>query len=425
MSTPKEDPERLTLRAAPTPVRRLNRRALVIAAGVLGGGVLGITLWSLQPERTSLEDEVPTPPTAQVERVSRAEGLESLPRDYGSTSSVPRLGPPLGELGRPVLRAEQAAGIDSFSTGDGFVPDAVEDAERAARLRDAQEDTAAAKAQVFFQLTRRQLEQSLALPDAEATSSLERALSLVPGSGMQSSDADDSGDGSADPNGQATKRAFVGNPSQAEIYAQSELQTPRSPYQLMAGTVIPAALVTGINSDLPGQIIASVTENIFDTVSGRYLLIPQGSRLLGRYDSDVAFGQRRVLLVWTRLLRPDGSSITLDRLQGVDAGGYAGLEDTVDRHWSRIFVGAAVSSLIGVGAELASPTRQENGNAVVLAGRESIQSSVTDVGQQITQRNLDVQPTLTVRPGFPVRIIANTDLVLLPFQSDLRPWNTP
>jgi type IV secretion system protein VirB10 len=184
----------------------------------------------------------------------------------------------------------------------------------------------------------------------------------------------------------------------------------------MAGTVIAAALITGINSDLPGQITASVTENVYDTVSGRHLLIPQGSRLLGRYDSDITFGQRRVLLVWTRLLRPDGSSITLDRLPGVDAAGYAGLTDKVDFHWRRIFAGAAVSSLIGVGAELASPSRQENGNAVVLAARDSLQSSITDVGQQITQGNLDVQPTLSIRPGFPLRIVLSKDIVVEPFQ---------
>src|ERR1017187_10459682 len=100
-----------------------------------------------------------------------------------------------------------------------------------------------------------------------------------------------------------------------------------SPYELMAGTVIPAALVTGINSDLPGQMIATVTQNVYDTVTGNYLLIPQGSRMLGQYDAQVAYGQRRVLLVWTRLIMQDGSSIDLDRLQGVDTAGYSRLPD--------------------------------------------------------------------------------------------------
>ncbi len=193
-----------------------------------------------------------------------------------------------------------------------------------------------------------------------------------------------------------------------------------SPYQVMAGTIIPAALVTGINSDLPGQVIANVTEAVYDTASGRYLLIPQGSRLIGRYDSQVAFGQRRVLLVWTRLILPDTSSVALDRLPGIDPAGYAGLEDGVDWHWDRILAGAALSTLLGVGAELAAPeTRTINGGTgerVIIAGRESAQDTVNQVGQEITKRNLSVQPTLTIRPGFPMRVMVNKDLILRPYQ---------
>jgi type IV secretion system protein VirB10 len=184
----------------------------------------------------------------------------------------------------------------------------------------------------------------------------------------------------------------------------------------MAGTIIPAALVTGINSDLPGQVIATVTESVYDTAAGRYLLIPQGSRLIGRYDSQVAFGQRRVLLVWTRLILPDTSSIALDRLPGIDPEGYAGLEDGVDWHWGRILEGVALSTLLGVSAEEAvGNTGGSNGN-VVLALRNSAQDSVNQVGQEITRRNLSVQPTLTVRPGFPMRVMVNKDLVLRPYQ---------
>ena len=184
----------------------------------------------------------------------------------------------------------------------------------------------------------------------------------------------------------------------------------------MAGTVIAAALITGINSDLPGQVLASVTEAVYDTATGRHLLIPQGSRLIGHYDSQVAFGQRRVLLVWTRLILPDASSLALDRLPGVDAAGFAGLEDQVDWHWSQLLAGAALSTLIGIGAELAAPDRGDGQNQVIVATRQSIQDSVNQVGQDITRRSLDVQPTLTIRPGFPVRVIVSRDLVLRPYQ---------
>jgi type IV secretion system protein TrbI len=180
----------------------------------------------------------------------------------------------------------------------------------------------------------------------------------------------------------------------------------------LAGTVIPAALVTGINSDLPGEIIATVTENVFDSVTGRHLLIPQGSKLLGDYDSQIAFGQRRVLMVWTRLILPDGASIVLDRLPGVDTAGNTGLEDGVDWHWRRLLAGAALSTLVGVGAELAAPDRNDASGRVVIATRESMQESVNEMGQQITRRSLNVQPTLTVRPGLRFRVVVNRDLLL-------------
>ena len=184
----------------------------------------------------------------------------------------------------------------------------------------------------------------------------------------------------------------------------------------MAGTIIPAALMTGINSDLPGQVIANVSEAVYDTATGRHLLIPQGSRLIGRYDSQVAFGQRRVLLVWTRLILPDTSSVALDRLPGIDPAGYAGLEDGVDWHWDRILAGAALSTLLGIGAELAAPESRADGNRIVIAGRESAQDTVNQVGQEITKRNMSIQPTLTIRPGFPMRVMVSKDLVLRPYQ---------
>lgn len=205
-------------------------------------------------------------------------------------------------------------------------------------------------------------------------------------------------------------------PSEAGTVSTHELQSPVSPYEVMAGTVVPAALITGINSDLPGQVLANVTENVYDTATGRHLLIPQGSRLIGQYDSQVAFGQRRVLLAWTRLMLPDASSIALDRLPGVDASGYAGLQDGVDWHWQQLLAGAALSTLIGVGAELAAPDRSNGQSQVIVATRQSMQDSVNQVGQELTRHSLNVQPTLTIRPGFPVRVIVNKDLVLRPYQ---------
>src|SRR5712691_6872617 len=177
-----------------------------------------------------------------------------------------------------------------------------------------------------------------------------------------------------------------------------------------------AALITGIRSDLPGQITAQVTENVFDSPTGRLLLVPQGARLIGIYDSQIAFGQSRVLLVWTRLIMPNGRSIVLDRQPGADTAGYAGLEDEVDNHWGALFKAALLSTLLGVGSELGSTTGTGGNSDVITALRRGSRDSMKKTGQKVVQQNLDIQPTLTIRPGFPVRVIVNRDLVLEPYR---------
>jgi type IV secretion system protein VirB10 len=201
------------------------------------------------------------------------------------------------------------------------------------------------------------------------------------------------------------------------------IKPPASPYILQAGSVISAALITGLRSDLPGQITAQVTENTFDSPSGRFLLIPQGARLIGTYDSQVTHGQSRVLLVWTRLIMPNGRSMVLERQQGADTGGYAGLEDEVDQHWGELFKAALLSTLLGVGAELGAGADAGSGNsAVIQAFRRGAGDSLNQTGQQIVRRNLNIQPTLTIRPGFPVRVMVNRDLVLEPYRVRERKW---
>ncbi|OIQ63612.1 type IV secretion system protein virB10 [mine drainage metagenome] len=185
---------------------------------------------------------------------------------------------------------------------------------------------------------------------------------------------------------------------------------------MQAGNVIPASLITGIRSDLPGQITAQVTENVYDSPSGRFLLIPQGTRLIGVYDSQVSFGQSRVLLVWTRLIVPNGRSIVLDRQPGADAAGYAGLEDEVDNHWGALFKAALLSTLLGVGSELGAGSDTGNNSGIIQALRLGTSETLNQTGQQVVQRNLNIQPTLTIRPGFPVRVIVNRDLVLEPYK---------
>jgi type IV secretion system protein VirB10 len=163
-------------------------------------------------------------------------------------------------------------------------------------------------------------------------------------------------------------------------------------------------------------VIATVTEPVYDTATGKYLLIPQGSRILGKYNSQVSYGQSRVQVVWSRVILPDMSSFQLDNLVGTDPAGYAGLEDSVDWHWDRVFAGAALTTLLGIGAELAAPENRQDGNRVVIAGRDGLQDSVNQVGQEMTRRNMNIQPTLTARPGLPVRLLVSRDIVLRPYQ---------
>lgn len=194
-------------------------------------------------------------------------------------------------------------------------------------------------------------------------------------------------------------------------YSASGIQEPISPYQVMAGTIIPASLVTGLNSDLPGQVIAQVTEHVYDTPTGQHLLIPQGSKLLGRYDSVIAYGQSRALVVWSRIIMPDGTSITIDNLPAVDMSGYAGLEDRVDHHSWQLFKAAILSSLLSVSSEIG----RDRDDDILNALRDGGQQTINQAGQQIVTQQLQVQPTLKIRPGWRLRVIVNKDIVLQPY----------
>ena len=176
------------------------------------------------------------------------------------------------------------------------------------------------------------------------------------------------------------------------------------------GQAMPAALVTGINSDLPGQVIGQVTEPVYDTVTGRHLLIPQGSKLVGRYDSVIAYGQSRALIVWSRIILPDGSSIRIENLPATDTAGYSGLADRVDNHTLRMFSAAALSSLISVGAELSN-----DDDRIARALRDAVQDGASRAGDEVLRRQLSVQPTITIRPGWRLRILVQQDLVLRPY----------
>jgi type IV secretory pathway VirB10-like protein len=160
---------------------------------------------------------------------------------------------------------------------------------------------------------------------------------------------------------------------------------------------------------LPGEIVAQVTQNVFDTPTGKILLVPQGAKLVGQYDAQITFGQSRALLVWTRLILPNGKSIILERQPATDTEGYAGLEDEVDNHWGMLFEAAILSTVLSVGSEAGTSDSENN---LAQAIRQGASQSFNQTGEQVVGRSLNVQPTITIRPGFPVNVLVTHDLIL-------------
>ncbi|WP_368039927.1 TrbI/VirB10 family protein [Sphingomonas bacterium] len=213
---------------------------------------------------------------------------------------------------------------------------------------------------------------------------------------------------------QDRKAAFLaGSGRVAPAVNGGRLEEPAGRYVVLAGSTIAAALMRGLASDLPGQVVAQVTEDVFDSATGKARLIPQGTRLMGEYDARVSYGQSRALVVWTRMILPDGRSIDLDRMIGTDGAGQSGFADRVNNHTGKLLTAGLLSTLFGVGANAA--TAGGNNADIAFAIRESAGRSVETAGDKIVSRQLDVQPTITVRPGARVRVLVSRDLVLAPW----------
>jgi type IV secretion system protein TrbI len=389
----KLDPETLVLRGKPSPVIRF-KRGVVIGIAALGSvAIIGVTWVALQPAALKLVSGSQS--QADLNRKRPPEALAGTPATYGD---IPKLGPPLpGDLGRPILVAQQKIATEEDAP---VGMDQAAQAAEAERQRLLAEQRKVREAGVMISLAQPLAPQAAAgiAPAAESDGDGERAGPLL--------------DPERDPNAQGNKIAFAKARGDDEDVNPHLLQRAATPYILSAGSVISASLITGLNSDLPGFVTAQVTENVYDSPTGRSLLLPQGSRLIGSYDSVVAFGQSRALLVWQRIILPDGSSIRIDNAPATDASGYAGLSDKVDFHTWRLIKGVALSTLLGVGTEL---TFGGNESDLIRALRESTQENASQAGQQLVTKNLAIQPTIKVRPGWPLRIIVHKDLVL-------RPW---
>ena len=376
----------MRLRGDPPRVTRLSRKVLGGLALVTSLGLGAALIYALQTR----DGRKPTEELYSTENRATADGLAGLPRDY---SAIPKLGPPLpGDLGRPILSAQnQGQIVTSPAIG------AAESGPSAEEQRRQQEIETARTAKLFANT------QTHAAPDVVPISTASSPIPDLANLGLAPQPAT--------PTAQDRQLAFLNAAPDKRTVSSDRIAAPASPNILQAGAVISAALITGIRSDLPGQITAQVTENVYDSPTGRILLIPQGTRIIGQYDNNVGFGQRRILLVWNRLIFPNGRSIVLERQPGADGQGFAGLQDGIDYHWWDLAKAAGLSTLLSVGAELAT----SNDSRLIQAIRNGGEGTINDAGQQIVRQQLNVAPTLTIRPGFPVRVIVTRDLVLEPY----------
>jgi len=395
---PKVDPESLLLRSRPRPVTRFKRKVVIAALGGTAIAVFAATWLALGPGWKGPK------PTGQelynIDHKPTAAGLSALPTGYGQVNP-PALGPALpGDLGPAELRARKSLGVNTLG------PTSENDTARAEELRLAQLSRQANEGGVFFGSSTGHSGLGAAIGGATD------AMTPGPGPSLSQPSAGLALDPIRDPSNAGRKLDFINATDGRSVYNPHAIQDPVSPYEVMASTLISASLITGLDSDLPGLVVAQVTQNVFDTVTGKILLIPQGARLMGTYDSVVAFGQSRALVVWQRIIMPDGSSIQIDNLPATDSAGYSGLEDQVDFHTWALIKGVAISTLLGVGSQLAISGQSD----LMLSIRNSTQDSVNQAGQQITQKNLNIQPTIKVRPGWPLRVIVHKDLVMRPYR---------
>lgn len=386
---PGPDADGFRLRGEPPRVMRLSRKTLAIIGAVGGTAIGGALLIALQPSAPKTPENL-----YSVDGANKAEVVTGAPADYGK---IPKLGPPLpGDLGRPIVAA-QRNGETVPVPPMGNPPPGPRTPADEARERARQEREAATASRLFL---------GGGTASGPGTDMLREAAEL-PAVGAAAPEA-----GPQTP--AAARRAFLDGGPSGPFESAARTVAPSSPSILQAGSLIPAALITGIRSNLPGQVTAQVTQNVYDSPTGRILLIPQGARLVGEYDSEIVAGQERLLLAWDRLILPGGRSIRLDRQPGADARGMAGLSDRTDHHWGSMLRAALVSTLLGVGAELGA----DGDDALVRAFREGSQDTINQSGRRLVERAMNVPPTLTIRPGFALRVIVTRDLILEPVSGD-------
>jgi type IV secretion system protein TrbI len=402
--TPEPNVTQLHSRVRPRPVVRLNRKAI----GALIGCILALVALSLKWRATTSDAKTRTEHEhSRNGYMAHPPGLHELPGDYDqlpkpNTVIAPELPGPAPEPPPPPPRVESHAYHQT-------------------RVSEAQREAEAARTSgLFFQSSPRpQRRQQLQMASHE-TSGVPPARGLLPDRLDMLKTLAHKPQHDQDQNRQVDKEAFLRQAGQAHvpIYLDDRVHDPASPNLVQAGTIIPTVLISGINADLPGMITAQVREPVYDTISGEILLIPQGTRALGQYDSKVVYGQRRVLVAWHRLIMPNGTSISLGGMPGIDLAGYAGVKDKVNHHWGRVFGSVILSSVLSVGARVSAGTISSD-QGISPGEQFALEAggNFNQVGQDLVRKNLNMQPTLEIRPGFAMNILVHKDMVMRPYDA--------
>ena len=359
-------------------------------------GVGAVAVLLLAVSLMDFGGKAPEPEDNEGRNSTPSSVIASLPKNYSEipVAPLPTIAPTVSSVTEPRRRTAQLG---------KSAPD--ERAQRAARAKEGSM-TFEGLSSVSERATQGGRGQG-AGPGNGLPSSLGSLDNLTPGA---------SGNPRDEHNRQDEKIAYLEATRDAGTLLNKKLRSPVSDFQISAGTMIPGLLLTGINSDLPGQIYGQVSQNIFDSVTGRYLLIPQGTRMLGQYDSRVAYGQERVLIVWTRIILPNGRSISLEGMPGTDLSGYAGLSDQVNNHYLKLATGVLFGSLLGAGAQIAAGPQSALNPSFGELAAQGVAQNTNQAGQEITRKNLNIQPTLEIRPGFRFNIFVTKDVVLEEYQ---------
>lgn len=385
----KHDPETLAIRTRPPRAIRLRRGVIIMIVAIGSASLIAVTWLAFKPRFVARLQA--SHALAQPDMRPPTQSLADAPATYGD---IPSLGPPLpGDLGKPIIEHQQSM----IMAGD--TPSEQSRQAQADRLKAARQSSVLAKL-------------SARAASSRAPQSLKSTTDAIAADSIAAPQTQLSLDSVNDPNAQAHKVAFVRANDHSGDVNSHMLQPLLSPYTLSAGSVIAASLVTGVRSDLPGLVVAQVTQNTYDSATGRILLIPQGARLIGSYDSVIAHGQKRALIVWQRIVMPDGSSLKIDNTPASDASGYSGLADKVDLHTWQMLKGVVLSTLLGVGPQLALSGEGD----LIRAIRLSTQDNAARAGDQLTRASLGIQPTITIRPGTPVFLVVRQDLIIAPVE---------